>query len=95
MKDTAIESLRALGFVDLTDSVPWRDCFPEFDEKTLPGAILTGARTKEGITQQELSKRTGIPQRHLSEMENGKRPIGKENAKKLAAALDIGYRVFM
>ena len=29
------------------------------------------------------------------EMENGKRPIGKETAKKLAKALNIDYRVFL
>jgi len=28
-------------------------------------------------------------------MENGKRPIGKETAKKLAGALNIDYRVFL
>ena len=27
--------------------------------------------------------------------ENGKRPIGKENAKRLAAALHTDYRVFL
>ena len=27
---------------------------------------------------------TGLPQRHISEMETGKRQIGKERAKKLA-----------
>jgi plasmid maintenance system antidote protein VapI len=38
---------------------------------------------------------TGIPQRHISEMENGKRPIGKEMAKKLGKALNISYKVFL
>jgi plasmid maintenance system antidote protein VapI len=38
---------------------------------------------------------TGIPQRHISEMERGKRPIGKETAKKLAVALKTDYRVFL
>jgi plasmid maintenance system antidote protein VapI len=37
----------------------------------------------------------GIPQRHISEMENGKRPIGKEMAKRLGKALNIGYKVFL
>jgi transcriptional regulator with XRE-family HTH domain len=39
-----------------------------------------------------LSERTGIPQRHISMMENGKRPIGKEMAKRLGNALNIGYK---
>jgi transcriptional regulator with XRE-family HTH domain len=42
-----------------------------------------------------LSGLTGIPQRHISEMENGKRPIGKKNAKKFAEVLKIDYRVFL
>ena len=31
----------------------------------------------------------------ISEMENGKRPIGKETAKRLASALNMDYRVFL
>jgi plasmid maintenance system antidote protein VapI len=42
-----------------------------------------------------LSDLTGIPQRHISMMENGKRPIGKEMAKRLGNALNIGYKVFL
>jgi len=42
-----------------------------------------------------LSDNTGIPQRHISEMENNKRPIGKKNAMKFAKALNIDYRVFL
>ncbi len=65
----------------------------EFFEKCFPGesreaVYLRGARSREDLTQVALAELTGIlPQRHLSEMEHGKRPIGKENAKKLAKAL--------
>jgi transcriptional regulator with XRE-family HTH domain len=38
---------------------------------------------------------TGIARRHISEMENGKRSIGKEIARKLAKALNCDYRVFL
>jgi hypothetical protein len=38
---------------------------------------------------------TVIPQRHISEMERDKRPIGKETARKLAVALNVDYRVFL
>lgn len=39
---------------------------------------------------------TGIPQRHISEMENGKRGIGKERARKIAEALHVSdYRFFL
>ncbi|MBW2742183.1 MAG: helix-turn-helix transcriptional regulator [Deltaproteobacteria bacterium] len=52
-------------------------------------------RCREDMTQKELSECTGIPQRHISEMENGKRPIGKKNAQKLAKALNANYKVFL
>ncbi len=94
-KEKAIKALRSLGFTDTLDSIPWRDAFPEYDDNMLPGVALAGARTKEGLTQQGLSRLTGIPQRHISEMENGKRPIGKERAKILAKALNVGYKVFL
>jgi DNA-binding XRE family transcriptional regulator len=91
----AIETLKPLGFVDTSDSVPWRDAYPEYSEAQLIGKALAGARTREGLTQMQLSEITGIPQRHISEMENGKRPIGKEMAKRLGNALNIGYKVFL
>lgn len=60
-----------------------------------PQVALRAYRHREDLTQKQLAERTGIPQHHISEMENGKRPIGKETAKKLAAALNIDYRVFL
>jgi Helix-turn-helix len=91
----AIENLKPLGFVDTSDSVPWREAYPECSEEQLIGKALAGARYREGLTQIQLSELTGIPQRHISEMENGKRPIGKEMAKRLGKALNISYKVFL
>jgi DNA-binding XRE family transcriptional regulator len=59
------------------------------------GVCIRGGRGKEGLTQKQLAELTGIAQHHISEMENGKRPIGKETARKLATALNIDYRVFL
>jgi ribosome-binding protein aMBF1 (putative translation factor) len=59
------------------------------------GVSIRGARGKEALTQKQLSELTGIAQHHISEMETGKRTIGKETAKKLAKALNIDYRVFL
>jgi DNA-binding XRE family transcriptional regulator len=59
------------------------------------GVALRGGRAKEELTQKKLAELTGIAQHHLSEMENGKRPIGKETAKKLGKALNLDYRVFL
>lgn len=72
----------------------------EFFDKYFTGqprwaVALQGYRTREDLTQVQLAELTGIPRRHISEMENGKRPIGKERAKKLAEALKCDYRVFL
>jgi predicted transcriptional regulator len=77
------------------DSIPWREAFPEVTDETLPGICLRGAREKEGLTQTELSRKTGIPQRHISEMENGKRPIGKKNARIYSKALNMRWKIFL
>ena len=93
----AIIVLKALGFMNTVknaDSVSWRDAFPEF-EPNEPGTCLVGARHKKSLTQETLSGLAGIPRRHISEMENGKRPIGKKTAQKMAEVLDIDYRVFL
>ena len=65
------------------------EVFPEYLGKESQVA-LRAYRTREDLTQKELATRTGIPQHHISEMENGKRPIGKERARKLAEALGVG-----
>ena len=79
----------------LSRPVPWREAFLPLDEAARPGRMLRAARTKEDMTQIQLADLTGIPQRHLSEMEQGKRSIGKERAKKLAEALQVDYRVLL
>ena len=94
-KNKAIEALESLGFVNVLDSVPWRDLFPEYSDEDLPGVCLAGSRMKEGLTQKQLSELTGISQGHISEMENGKRVIGKKRAKNLAKALNVGYKIFL
>ena len=91
----AIEALAELGFVETADTLPWREALPELTEEQLPGTSLKGARTKEGLTQKQLSAATGIKQHHISEMENHKRSIGKKNALKLAEVLNISYKVFL
>ncbi|MCE1226241.1 MAG: helix-turn-helix domain-containing protein [Geobacteraceae bacterium] len=75
-----------------SNSTPWRDVAAK--RGSVPASVLRGARSKAEITQTKLSELTGIPQRHISEMERGKRPIGKETARKLAEGLKTDYRVF-
>lgn len=67
------------------------EVFPD----STPGTMLQGARCKEDMTQEQLSKATGIPRRHISEIENNKRTIGKERAKRIAEVLNVDYRVFL
>ncbi len=94
-QEEAIATLKHLGFNETNnDSISWRGSFKDF-EGNETGANLTGGRHKEGLTQAKLSTLTGIPQRHISEMERGLRPIGKKNAKLFAGVLKVDYRMFL
>ena len=59
------------------------------------GTYLKGIRYREELTQEQLAALTGISRRHISEMENGKRTIGKATARKLAEVLRADYRMFL
>src|ERR1700722_12131104 len=66
--------------------IPWREVFKdEIEAYGESGLILRGSRHKAEMTQNDLAEALGVNQHHISEMENGKRPIGKEMAKRLAA----------
>lgn len=67
------------------------EVFPEYIGKEQQVA-LRAYRHREGLTQKQLAELSGIPQHHISEMENGKRTIGKERARRLATALHCDYR---
>jgi len=67
------------------------EVFPDFHI----GHALRGLRSREGLTQKQLAEMIGAKPSHISEMENGKRPIGKEMAKRLARALRTEYKVFL
>ena len=73
------------------ESVPWKEVYPDFN----PSIALRGARKRENLTQQALAQLVRVNQTHISEMENRKRPIGKEMAKRLAAVLNVDYRIFL
>lgn len=57
--------------------------------------MLKAAREMAGITQAALAKKLGMPQGNISQIESGKRPIGKKLAKRLAKIFNLGYRVFL
>ena len=82
--------------VDGNGSIPWRLSVQALiHENTEPGVMLKGSRTKEGLSQTELASMLGIPPSNISEMEHGKRPIGKNMAKRLSKVLKVDFRVFL
>ena len=102
MIEQALAVMQTLGFEESKraevsqqsgNALSWckTNYFKEIENK-LPSVFLSGARHREGLTQVELAERSGIPRRHISEMENNKRPIGKMNARKLADVLNIDPR---
>ncbi|GAB6907254.1 Helix-turn-helix motif [Desulfosarcina cetonica] len=94
-RQAAVDFLSRLGFVDTSDTVPWREAFQDISEEEGPAVVLRAMRRREGLTQKALSEKADIPQGHISAMERGKMPIGVARAKKLAKALNAGYKVFL
>jgi DNA-binding XRE family transcriptional regulator len=61
-----------------------------------PGKTLRVYRENAGLTQEALGAKVGgVPRQHISGMETGKRPIGKEMAKRLAMALNTSPLKFI
>jgi DNA-binding XRE family transcriptional regulator len=80
----------------IVESIPWRDSFNRhLPDASISAICLQSARTTKGLTQKQLADLADIPQRHISEMENGKRNIGKERAARLAQVLDVDYRLLL
>lgn len=72
------------------------DLFSHLTQKSgKPGVLLKGLRYREGLSQIEFAKKLNISQTNLSAMENGKRPMGKELAKRIANIFGIDYRIFL
>ena len=77
-------------------NISWREAAKKDIKKHSEGGqMLRGARFKAEISQRKLAETIGIRQHHISEMENGKRPIGKEMAKRFAEFFKADYRLFL
>jgi plasmid maintenance system antidote protein VapI len=77
-------------------SIPWRkNAKKEIEKYTEVGAMVRGGRYKAGLTQKQLAQLIDVKPHHICEMEYGKRTIGKEMAKRLAAVFKVDYRVFL
>ncbi len=94
MRHKALTAMQEMGFTKKSEGTPWKEALGH-DESTWPQTVLKGGRTKEGLTQKELSELTGIPRTHISDMERGRRPIGKQTARKLSEALNLDARLFL
>ncbi|MCX7114506.1 MAG: helix-turn-helix transcriptional regulator [Gammaproteobacteria bacterium] len=72
------------------------DLFGNLTQKSgEPGVLLKGLRYREGLSQIEFAKQLNISQTNLSAMENGRRIIGKELAKRIADIFELDYRIFL
>lgn len=77
-------------------NISWRETAAlNIAKHTEAGVMLKGCRYREGLTQKSLASALELKQNHISEMENGKRPIGKAMAKRLGEFFNIDYRLFL
>ena len=67
----------------------WDALEPEF---AIVQAIID-ARKKSGLTQKQLSERTGIAQADISRLENGNANPSLSTLKRLASAMDMTLRI--
>lgn len=75
----------------LEPDIPAEEVFADLG----PGDALRGMRGLREMTQAQLAAAIGIHKSHISSMERGTRPIGKEMTMRLAKALNTSYKVFM
>ena len=77
-----------------TESTPWRELAKDRIAKYgKAGIVLRGARYRAGLSQKALAELTNISQNNISKIENGKRTVGEQVAKKLAKALKINFKL--
>jgi len=70
--------------------------FEKLDKQfTKAGALLKGLRVREGLSQVAFAKKIDVTQANLSNMENGRRPIGKTIAKRIEKVFGTNYRYFL
>ena len=76
--------------------VAWETLAKERIEKyKKSGLVLRGMRYREDLSQKKLAEKSGVTQNEISNIENGKRAVGKKIAEKLARALNFDYRLLI
>lgn len=79
---------------------------PRYDEKESyspeevfgepsPGKSLRGYRHREALTQAQLAEKIGVSKQNISDMECGRRPIGKDMAQRIGEALNAPWKRFI
>ena len=78
------------------DLISSHNVFKNLDSKygKVP-ATIKGLRARDNLTQTKLAKKLHIHQTHISQIERGKRVIGKKLARKLAKTFNTDYRLFL
>lgn len=85
-------------YTQKSENTSWKVSFKkEIAKHSEQGLYLRGSRFREGLTQKQLAKKlgAGVSQHHISEMENGKRTITPQMARRLAKILKTDYRMFL
>jgi DNA-binding XRE family transcriptional regulator len=72
------------------------DWYKNIKKTMTPGTYMKIYRENRKMTQAELGKILGgLPRQHVSNMENGVRPISKKVAMRLAKAFDVSVEKFI
>ena len=78
------------------ESIDWREVAKDsFEKYGEAGTYIRGARYREGLSQKKLAELSGVSQENISRIENGKRAVGEQVAKKLARPLQINYKMLL
>ncbi len=95
-KDKAENVAALLREYETEETVPADEVFKELHARYgKVGTIIRGYRVRDELSQVELAKKISIRQAELSQIENGKRTVGKTLAKRFAVVFKTDYRVFL
>jgi DNA-binding XRE family transcriptional regulator len=71
------------------------DIAKEIRTNKTPGKLLNAYRIRAGLTVTELAKAAGTKYPNISAMENDRRAIGLDMARRLGKALNVDYQKFL
>jgi plasmid maintenance system antidote protein VapI len=78
------------------DTISPEEFFAAINKKyTKAGVLLQGVRAREGFTQIQMAKKLNVTQSDISQMENGKRKIGRKMALRIQKLFDVNYESFL